>query len=130
MNGAVVDSCNPNVGGADGDTCDGIDTDCDGRMDEDFVAADTNCGVGICASTGRTTCERGVIVDSTAATRSEAAMPATAATPTVTARWMKMRRSWTPTVERVRAVQLGRCCAAMVSLLIPAPQDSRSVMLT
>jgi hypothetical protein len=33
-------------------TCDGIDDDCDGQFDEDYVSQSTSCGTGVCASTG------------------------------------------------------------------------------
>ena len=36
--------------------CNGIDDDCDGETDEDFVPVETTCGVGACQSTGMLTC--------------------------------------------------------------------------
>ena len=39
-------------------SCNGIDDDCDGSVDEDFAGTSTTCGVGACASTGLTTCPR------------------------------------------------------------------------
>ena len=45
------------------DTCDGIDDDCDGQVDEDYASLPTTCGVGACASTGRTMCVGGQVVD-------------------------------------------------------------------
>jgi hypothetical protein len=45
-------------------TCDGIDDDCDGTPDDDFVPAPTTCGVGACASVGVTSCVNGQVLDS------------------------------------------------------------------
>ena len=41
------------------DTCNGIDEDCDGEVDEDFAAEVTTCGVGGCASEGEAACVEG-----------------------------------------------------------------------
>ncbi|TNF32345.1 MAG: HYR domain-containing protein [Deltaproteobacteria bacterium] len=49
------------------DPCDGLDNDCDGETDEDFVVTDTSCGTGVCSSTGQRICQAGVIVDTCAA---------------------------------------------------------------
>lgn len=43
-------------------TCDGIDDDCDGSIDEDLALA-TSCGQGACAATGLLTCQSGVLTD-------------------------------------------------------------------
>ena len=45
------------------DLCNGLDDDGDGEIDEDFVGADTACGLGPCSATGRTECVDGAIVD-------------------------------------------------------------------
>jgi hypothetical protein len=45
-------------------TCDGIDDDCDGPVDEDYVASATSCGEGACGATGSTSCVAGSVVDS------------------------------------------------------------------
>lgn len=45
-------------------SCDGIDNDCSGVADQDYVPVATACGVGACASTGTTSCVGGKAVDS------------------------------------------------------------------
>ncbi|MFH1182553.1 MAG: PxKF domain-containing protein [Candidatus Woesearchaeota archaeon] len=57
------DTCNP-LAGATTETCNGLDDDCDGAVDEDYVPTPTTCGVGACASTGATSCVAGSVVDS------------------------------------------------------------------
>ncbi len=44
--------------------CNGIDDDCDGSTDEDYVPQATACGIGACASTGVTSCVAGAVQDS------------------------------------------------------------------
>ncbi len=62
--GQEVDSCEPGTAAADDATCDGLDNDCDGQVDEDFVVSSSTCGVGACSSTGTVTCVAGVLSDS------------------------------------------------------------------
>ena len=40
-------------------TCDGVDNDCNGETDEDYVPTATTCGVGTCAAAGTLVCEDG-----------------------------------------------------------------------
>jgi hypothetical protein len=56
------DACTPT--GVPEDVCNGVDDDCDGLIDEDFVTAPSTCGEGECASTGQITCNNGVVEDS------------------------------------------------------------------
>ncbi len=44
-------------------TCDGIDGDCDGTVDEDYIITPTSCGDGACASTGQLECQGGTESD-------------------------------------------------------------------
>ena len=62
VNGQLQDTCAP-LGAENGDTCDGDDNDCDGRIDEDFVAQTTTCGQGFCFRYGQEVCQQGQIVD-------------------------------------------------------------------
>ncbi len=72
VNGQEVDQCEAGDPSVQLDTtCDGIDDDCDGEIDEDFVGATTSCGLGVCASTGTTSCVAGTEVDSCAPGASE-----------------------------------------------------------
>lgn len=43
--------------------CNGLDEDCDGTPDDGYVPTSTNCGVGVCASTGQLICENGSTVN-------------------------------------------------------------------
>jgi hypothetical protein len=64
VGGVVTDSCTPGTPAANDATCNGIDDDCDGAVDENFVSTPTSCGVGACASTGATACVGGTVTDS------------------------------------------------------------------
>ena len=48
----------------DDSSCNGIDNDCDGNIDEDYSPVATACGVGQCAASGVTSCVGGVVQDS------------------------------------------------------------------
>ena len=65
--GRVVDCNDNNAGinpGASDVQCNGVDNDCDGQIDEGYVSATTNCGVGECAKTGTKSCVNGNEVNS------------------------------------------------------------------
>jgi hypothetical protein len=58
------DTCDPLAGASANDaTCNGIDDDCNGITDEDYVATNTTCGQGVCASTGQLICVNGATQD-------------------------------------------------------------------
>jgi hypothetical protein len=63
-NGTVQDSCIPGTAGSGDATCNGLDDDCDGTADEDFVSQSSTCGAGACAASGVTSCLSGNVVDS------------------------------------------------------------------
>ncbi|MFH1726041.1 MAG: LamG-like jellyroll fold domain-containing protein [Elusimicrobiota bacterium] len=65
--GPDCDDLDPGVSPGAGDAdCDGLDQDCDGTADDDYVAAPTSCGVGACASTGESACVNGQETDTCA----------------------------------------------------------------
>lgn len=58
------DTCDPFAGAAANDaTCNGVDDDCNGTADEDYVATNTTCGQGVCAAAGQLICQNGSIQD-------------------------------------------------------------------
>jgi M6 family metalloprotease-like protein len=68
QSGSVVDTCDPIAGAAADDTsCDGLDNDCNGTADEDYIAA--QCGTGVCQSSS--SCENGVETACTPASPTE-----------------------------------------------------------
>ncbi|HEX5660385.1 MAG TPA: MopE-related protein, partial [Polyangiales bacterium] len=62
--GKPVDSCKPRNPAVNDMTCDGLDDDCDGVLDEDFQPRASTCGFGVCAANGTVTCVAGVERDS------------------------------------------------------------------
>jgi hypothetical protein len=61
-NGTVQQNCTPKPPAAASDaTCNGIDEDCDGQTDEDYVPVATTCGLGVCVATGMSSCVNGTV---------------------------------------------------------------------
>jgi hypothetical protein len=58
----MVDSCTP--GAASAETCNGVDDDCDGIVDNSVASTPTTCGTGACSAAGQASCQNGSIVDS------------------------------------------------------------------
>ena len=61
--GALSDTCAAGAPTGDDADCDGLDDDCDGRVDEHYVPPATGCGLGVCAAVGSLVCEGGAPVD-------------------------------------------------------------------
>lgn len=65
VNGSIQDTCEPGAPiSPDDATCDNVDDNCNGQTDEDFAAGPSSCGLGVCASTGVTSCTNGIPGDS------------------------------------------------------------------
>ncbi len=63
IGGTEVDSCVEGpITGAD-DDCNGIDEDCSGIADDNYSPSATECGVGVCYSTGTLDCVNGATID-------------------------------------------------------------------
>ena len=61
--GQVSDSCQAGTPASDDAACNGLDDDCDGPVDEDYVSLTTSCGIGACSATGSTSCVLGEALD-------------------------------------------------------------------
>jgi len=58
-----VTVCTTGTPAASDATCDGVDDDCDGTLDEEYASLATSCGVGACETTGFSSCVTGTVHD-------------------------------------------------------------------
>ena len=63
QSGKVVNTCSPGTPAANDNTCNGTDDNCNGQVDEGYVATATTCGVGACSAAGQLTCQSGKVVN-------------------------------------------------------------------
>ncbi len=62
VGGALELDCAPRAPlSPDESSCDGLDNDCDGRVDEGFMSTTSSCGDGVCAARGSSSCARGAL---------------------------------------------------------------------
>jgi hypothetical protein len=64
VSGNVEDSCVAGQPTGNDTNCNGLDDNCNGFTDENYQPLQTDCGIGVCASTGETSCVNGTIEDS------------------------------------------------------------------
>jgi hypothetical protein len=62
-NGAVVNTCTPGAPAASDTTCDGIDDNCNGQVDEGYAPTASSCGIGVCSAAGQNICQNGTIIN-------------------------------------------------------------------
>jgi hypothetical protein len=60
VSGTPTDTCDPFEGAVADDTCNGLDENCDGTPDDEYVTTPTLCGVGACSAIGQIECQSGI----------------------------------------------------------------------
>ncbi|UCH87013.1 MAG: thrombospondin type 3 repeat-containing protein, partial [Dehalococcoidia bacterium] len=63
VGGALQDTCTPGSPTGADDDCDGLDQDCSGTADDNYVPTPTSCGVGECGAAGQLICVSGALQD-------------------------------------------------------------------
>ena len=63
IDGNEDSDCTPGQPVGSDATCDGIDADCDTRVDEGYPSIVTTCGLGICQRNGQQKCEDGAVIN-------------------------------------------------------------------
>ncbi len=61
--GVLIDTCTPAFPASNDSSCNGIDDDCNGSVDEDYIVRVTTCGLGTCSSHGLRICQYGIETD-------------------------------------------------------------------
>ncbi|MFH1073229.1 MAG: DUF4215 domain-containing protein, partial [Nanoarchaeota archaeon] len=63
INGIEMATCQPGIPALNDSGCDGIDDNCNGQVDEEYLITNSTCGTGACTSLGQLQCTQGNIND-------------------------------------------------------------------
>ena len=66
IDGGEAGTCTPTDPIGDDSSCDGVDDDCDAKIDEGVVPVRKTCGVGVCRRSGLALCLDGTLTDTCA----------------------------------------------------------------
>ncbi len=58
--GVLIDNCMPNLPAENDQICNGLDDDCDGNTDEDYISRTIECGLAGCSQSLQSRCEQGI----------------------------------------------------------------------